>query len=63
MFANVAGDGVLEVGDRLEGAASEAPAVRAEKKPSTTLSQEAEVGVKWKTQQRGWLTFGCLRVA
>ena len=37
------------------------------KKPSTALSQEAEVGVKWKVQ-RGWLasqsrTFGCLWVA
>jgi hypothetical protein len=27
--------------------------VSAEKKPSTALSQEAEVGVKWKIQ-RGW---------
>src|SRR5262249_51495223 len=37
------------------------------KKPSTALSQEAEVGVKWKVQ-RGcrrshWRTFGCLWVA
>src|SRR5512132_1546883 len=36
------------------------------KKPSTALSQEQEVGVKWKTK-RGWrsshvLTFGCLCV-
>ena len=38
-----------------------------EKKFSTALSQEAEVGVKWKVQ-RGWRdsqasTFGCLWVA
>ena len=37
------------------------------KKPSTALSQEAEVGVKWNTQ-RGWRwshcrTFGCLWAA
>jgi hypothetical protein len=38
--------------------------VSAEKKFSTALSQEPEVGVKWNTQ-RGWrasqaLTLGCL---
>src|ERR1700731_3055083 len=37
------------------------------KKPSTALSQDAEVGVKWNVQ-RGcrashWRTFGCLWVA
>jgi len=37
------------------------------KMPSTALSQDAEVGVKWKVQ-RGcrtshWRTFGCLWVA
>jgi hypothetical protein len=41
--------------------------VSAEKKFSTALSQEPEVGVKWNTQ-RGWrasqaLTLGCLWVA
>jgi hypothetical protein len=41
--------------------------VRAEKKPSTALIQEAEVGVKWNTQ-RGCRssqarTLGCLWVA
>src|SRR5436190_11896596 len=41
--------------------------VRAEKKFSTALSQELEVGVKWKVQ-RGWRmsqawTLGCLWVA
>lgn len=41
--------------------------VMIEKKPSTALSQEAEVGVKWKTQ-RGWSasqarTVGCLWAA
>src|ERR1700747_1268376 len=36
------------------------------KKPSTALSQEAEVGVKWKVQRGGFAsrfwTFGCLWV-
>src|ERR1700674_5770110 len=41
--------------------------VSLEKKPSTALSQDAEVGVKWNVQ-RGcrtshWRTFGCLWVA
>jgi hypothetical protein len=41
--------------------------VSAEKKPSTALSQEVLVGVKWKVQ-RGWRasqarTLGCLWVA
>ena len=41
--------------------------VRAEKKVSTALSQEPEVGVKWNVQ-RGWRashsrTLGCLWVA
>ena len=41
--------------------------VRVAKKFSTALSQEQEVGVKWKVQ-RGWRasqarTFGCLWVA
>ena len=41
--------------------------VSAEKKPSTALSQEADVGVKWNTHL-GWRasqarTLGCLWVA
>src|SRR5260370_10189938 len=41
--------------------------VSLEKKPSTALSQDAEVGAKWNVQ-RGcpashWRTFGCLWVA
>ena len=51
MLAYVAADGVFEVGDRLEDAASDLPRVMIEKKPSTALSQDAEVGVKWKTQR------------
>src|SRR5208282_3337068 len=37
------------------------------KKPSTALSQDAEVGVKWNVQRgcraNHWRTFGCLWVA
>jgi len=37
------------------------------KKPSTALSQDADVGVKWKVQRgcraNHWRTFGCLWVA
>jgi hypothetical protein len=42
-------DGGLEIDDAFEDAALEAP-LRA-KKPSTALSQLAEVGVKWKLQR------------
>ena len=60
-------DGGLEVGDRAEHATADAWRVILEKKFSTALSQEAEVGVKWKVQ-RGWRdsqadTLGCLWVA
>ena len=63
-FFDEAVDRRLELDDRAEDAALEtAPG----EKPSTALSQEQEVGVKWKTKRR-WrsshaLTFGCLCVA
>jgi hypothetical protein len=41
----------LEVGDGFEDAASDTPAGDVEKKPSTALSQDADVGVKWNTQR------------
>jgi hypothetical protein len=45
-------DGFLELGHRSEDAALEPSLVRMAKNPSTALSQEAEVGVKWKVQRR-----------
>ena len=67
VLVEVAVDGRLKVGDGLEGTAPMRHRVRAEKKFSTALSQEPEVGVKWNIQ-RGWRashsrTFGCLWVA
>jgi hypothetical protein len=60
-------DGELEVNDGLEDPALEPLTVSLAKNPSTALSQDAEVGVKWKVQ-RGCRashcrTFGCLWVA
>ena len=60
-------DSGLEVGDGSEDAALEALRVSAEKKFSTALSQDPEVGVKWNIQ-RGCRssqarTLGCLWVA
>ena len=56
----------LEVGNGSEGAAFEAALCEVAKKPSTALSQEADVCVKWKVQ-RGWRvshrTAGCLWAA
>src|SRR6185437_4117832 len=57
-------DGDLQINDRSEHAALEALARELGEKPSTALSQDAEVGVKWNVQ-RGcrashWRTFGCL---
>ena len=46
MLADVAADPVFEVGDGFEDAASMRLRVIVEKKPSTALSQDAEVGVK-----------------
>jgi hypothetical protein len=61
-------DGDLKFGDGSEHSTFEAPVGElGEKKPSTALSHEAEVGVKRKVQ-RGCCashlrTFGCLCVA
>ena len=67
-LVEVAVDGGLEVDDGAEDAALEASlGQRRAKKVSTALSQEHEVGVKWKVK-RGWrpsqaITFGCLWAA
>jgi hypothetical protein len=57
-LGDVAFDGGLKIGRRR---------VSVEKKPSTALSQEAEVGVKVKVQRRWRVsqarTFGCLWLA
>ena len=60
-------DGGLEVGDGSKHAAFEAALGQDGEKPSTALSHEAEVGVKWNVQ-RGWRashwrTEGCLWAA
>jgi hypothetical protein len=57
-------DGIFEFLEGAEPAALEALLVSFAKKLSTALSQEADVGVKWKTN-RGWFsihsrTLGCL---
>ena len=67
MFGEISIDSGLQVGDRAEEATADALPGILEKKLSTALSQEAEVGVKWKVQ-RGWRasqasTLGCLYVA
>ena len=51
----------LKVGHGSEDAAFEAAFGEDWKKPSTALSQEAEVGVKWKVQ-RGWRAIHCRTV-
>ena len=66
-LGEVAVDGGLEVDDGAEDAALQRRLVSLAKKPSTALSQEQEVGVKWKVK-RGWRssqarTFGCLWAA
>ena len=60
-------DGGVEVCDGSEHAALELRLVRMAKKPSTALSHEDEVGVKWNVQRR-WRashrrTTGCLWAA
>ena len=57
-------DGIFEFLEGAEHAALEALFLSFAKKLSTALSQEADVGVKWKTN-RGWFsihsrTLGCL---
>jgi hypothetical protein len=49
VLAEIAVDRGLEVDQRAEDTALQAPAVA--KKPSTALAQEHEVGVKWKVQR------------
>ena len=51
VLGKVSVDGVLQVDDRMEDAAADALPVIFEKKLSTALSQEAEVGVKWKIRR------------
>jgi hypothetical protein len=63
VFGQVTIDGGLEVDEGIEDAALQSPAGQFGKNPSTALSQDAEVGVKWKVQR--WrashaLTLGCL---
>ena len=51
VLAEIAVDRGLEVDQRAEDTALQAPAVSVAKKPSTALAQEHEVGVKWKVQR------------
>ena len=51
LSSDVGTDGLLEVGEGLEDAASDGPSGEGEKKFSTALSHDPEVGVKWKTQR------------
>ena len=55
-FIDEAVDGGLGIDNRAEDAAAEARLVSLAKKASTALSQEADVGVKWKVQR------GCLAI-
>ena len=48
-FGDEAIDGGLEIDESVEDAAFERRLASLAKKPSTALSQEEEVGVKWKT--------------
>jgi hypothetical protein len=50
-FLEEAIDGGLEIDDRMEDPALRRRCASLAKKPSTALSQEAEVGVKWKTKR------------
>ena len=57
-------DGGLEIDDGAEDTTFQSTSAELAKNPSTALSQEHEVGVKWKTK-RGWRssqarTLGCL---
>ena len=66
-FPEEAVDGGLEINDRAERTAFEATLAEFGEEALTALSQEAEVGVKWKVK-RGWrasqaITFGCLWAA
>jgi len=60
-------DGGLQIDDAMEDAALEAAPGKFDEKPSTALSQEEDVGVKWKVKRlcrpRHSRTFGCLCAA
>ena len=67
MLADVACDGLLQIGDGAEHAAFQALPGQDGEEALTALIQEAEVGVKWNVQ-RGWRssqarTLGCLWLA
>ena len=67
MIVEIAIDGGLQVDDGVKLPRLMRFRVRAEKKVSTALSHDPDVGVKWNLQ-RGWrsshcLTLGCLWVA
>ena len=60
-------DGGLQIDNRRKDTAFQSALCELGEKPSMALSQDAEVGVKWKVQ-RGWRvshwrTLGCLWVA
>jgi hypothetical protein len=67
VFDDEAIDCCLQVYDRQEDAALQSPLGEFGEEASTALSQDAEVGVKWKLQRgcraNHWRTFGCLWVA
>jgi hypothetical protein len=63
-FSDEAVDDRLEIDDGAEDTTFQATSAELGEEPSTALSQEHEVGVKWKTK-RGWRssqarTLGCL---
>jgi hypothetical protein len=67
MIVEIAIDGGLQVDDGVKASAPDAFSRQGEKKVSTALSHDPDVGVKWNLQ-RGWrtshrLTLGCLWVA
>ena len=66
-FGGEAVDGSLQFYDRCEVAAFELLRVSLANRPSTELTQEQEVGVKWKVKRycrcSQAVTFGCLWVA
>jgi hypothetical protein len=51
MVLKVSVDGGVEIDDGAKDATPETTAGSAQKKVSTALSQEPEVGVKWNTQR------------
>jgi hypothetical protein len=53
MYVDISGDCDFEIGDRRESAASNSAPRDGGENPSTALSQETEVSVKWNVQP-GW---------